>query len=203
MPEWVKELLIAIGGGATVTIALLTILKSIVSKIVDKAIDTSFEKSTIKFSNKLERTTKAYEILLKKEFDYYEKVDPYMATLVPLVQDLAHWATKSQEGDPNIAKEKYRELLLKYLKMIPEIKNDSVLFQPYVPVGIFEAVTVLLKNMQADLQFLELEGEILFGKTEGEIDTDKLKEISDKVLMSVALIETRVKNRLTELSGSK
>ena len=56
--------------------------------------------------------------------------------------------------------------------------------------------------MQADLQFLELEGEILFGKTEGEIDTDKLKEISDKVLMSVALIETRVKNRLTELSGS-
>lgn len=203
MPEWVKELLIAIGGGATVTIALLTILKSIVSKIVDKAIDTSFEKSTIKFSNKLERTTKAYEILLKKEFDYYEKVDPYMATLVPLVQDLAYWATKSQEGDPNIAKEKYRELLLKYLKMIPEIKNDSVLFQPYVPVGIFEAVTVLLKNMQADLQFLELEGEILFGKTEGEIDTDKLKEISDKVLMSVALIETRVKNRLTELSGSK
>ncbi len=202
MPEWVKELLIAIGGGATVTIVLLTILKSIVSKIVDKAIDTSFEKSTIKFSNKLERTTKAYEILLKKEFDYYEKVDPYMATLVPLVQDLAYWATKSQEGDPNTAKEKYRDLLLKYLKMIPEIKNDSVLFQPYVPVGIFEAVTVLLKNMQADLQFLELEGEILFGKTEGEIDTDKLKEISDKVLMSVALIEARVKNRLTELSGS-
>ena len=202
MPEWVKELLIAIGGGATVTIVLLTILKSIVSKIVDKAIDTSFEKSTIKFSNKLERTTKAYEILLKKEFDYYEKVDPYMATLVPLVQDLAYWATKSQEGDPNTAKEKYRDLLLKYLKMIPEIKNDSVLFQPYVPVGIFEAVTVLLKNMQADLQFLELEGEILFGKTEGEINTDKLKEISDKVLMSVALIEARVKNRLTELSGS-
>lgn len=202
MPEWIKELLIAISGGATATIVLLTILKSIVSKIVDKAIETSFEKSTIKFSNKLERTTKAYEILLKKEFDYYEKVDPYMATIVPLVQDLEYWATKSQEGDSDTAKEKYKELLLKYLKMIPEIKNDSVLFQPYVPVEIFEAVTVLLKNMQADLQFLELEGEILFGKTEGEIDTDKLKEISDKVLMSVALIETRVKNRLTELSGS-
>ena len=202
MPEWVKELLIAIGGGATVTIALLTILKSIVSKIVGKAIDTSFEKNTIKFSNKLERTTKAYEILLIKEFDYYEKVDPHMATLVPLVQDLEYWATNSQEGDSDTEKEKYRELLLIYLKMIPEIKNDCVLFQPYVPVEVFEAVTVLLKNMQADLQFLELEGEILFGKTEGEIDTDKLKEISDKVLMSVALIETRVKNRLTELSGS-
>lgn len=202
MPEWVKELLIAIGGGATVTIALLTILKSIVSKIVDKAIDTSFEKSTIKFSNKLERTTKAYEILLKKEFDYYEKVDPYMAALVPLVQDLVYWALESREGHSDNAKEKYREHLLEYLKMIPEIKNDSVLFQPYVPEEIFDAVAVLLKNMQADLQFLKLAGEIIFGKAEGEIDTDKLKEISDNVLMSVALIETRVKNRLTDLSNN-
>ena len=125
-----------------------------------------------------------------------------MATLVPLVQDLVYWASESREGHSDNAKEKYREHLLEYLKMIPEIKNDSVLFQPYVPVEIFDAVAVLLKNMQADLQFLELAGEIIFGKTEGEIDADKLKEIRDKVLMSVALIETRVKNRLTELSGS-
>ena len=147
MPEWIKELLIAIGGGTTVTVALLTVLKSIVSKIVDKAIDTSFEKSTIKLSNKLERTTKAYEILLRKEFDYYERIDPYMATLVPLVQDFEYWATKSQEDDPDDAKEKYREHILEYLKMIPEIKNDSVLFQPYIPEDIFEAVTVLLSSM--------------------------------------------------------
>ena len=75
MPEWLKDLIIAIGGGTTVTIILLTALKSIVEKIVEKAIDTSFEKSTIKLSNRLERTTKAYEILLKKEFDYYARVD--------------------------------------------------------------------------------------------------------------------------------
>ena len=202
MPEWIKELLIAIGGGATVTVALLTILKSIVSKIVDKAIDTSFEKSTIKFTNKLERTTKAYEILLRKEFDYYEKIDPYMATLVPLVQDLEYWATKSREDDSDNAKEKYREHLLEYLKMIPEIKNDSVLFQPYMPVDVFNAVALLLENMQSDMQYLGFVGEVLYEKTDGEIDTNKLKDIRDKVLMSVALIETRVKKRLTELSGN-
>lgn len=202
MPEWVKELLISIGGGATVTIALLTILKSIVSKIVDKAIDTSFEKSTIKLTNKLERTTKAYEILLRKEFDYYEKVDPYMATLVPLVQDLEYWATKAKEGNTDNAKEKYREHLLEYLKMIPEIKNDSVLFQPYVPADIFEAVGLLLNNMQSELQYLGFVGKVLYEKTDGEIDANKLKEIGDNVLFSIALIETRVKNRLTELSNN-
>lgn len=202
MPEWVKELLIAIGGGATVTVALLTILKSIVAKIVDKAIDTSFEKSTMRFSNRLERTTKAYEILLRKEFDYYEKVDPYMATLVPLVQDLEFWATKAQEGTSENAKEKYREKLQAYLKMIPEIKNNAVLFQPYISADVFEAVAGLLKNMQSDLQYLDFVGEVLYEKTDGEIDTNKLKDISDKVLLSVAIIETRVKDRLTELSNS-
>ena len=202
MPEWVKELLIAIGGGATVTVALLTILKSIVAKIVDKAIDTSFEKSTIKLTNKLERTTKAYEILLRKEFDYYEKIDPYMATLVPLVQDLVYWASESREGHSDNAKEKYREHLLEYLKMIPEIKNDSVLFQPYIPADIFQAVGVLLNNMQSELQYLGFVGEVLYEKTDGEIDANKLKEIGDNVLFSIALIETRVKKRLTELSNN-
>lgn len=200
MPEWIKELLIAIGGGATVTVALLTIFKTIVSRIADKAIDTSFEKSTIKFSNKLERTTKAYEILLKKEFDYYEKVDPYMATLVPLVQDFEFWARKAQEGDSDHAKEKYREHLLEYLKMIPEIKNDSVLFQPYIPVEIFEAVSVLLRNMQDEMHYLVLVCDDLFEETDGNIDLRKLEEISSKVLLSVALVETQVKKRLTELS---
>ncbi len=201
MPEWVKELLIAVGGGATVTIAVLTIFKSIVSKIVDKAIDTSFEKSTIKLTNKLDRTTKAYEILLRKEFNYYEKLDPYMATLVPLVQDLECWATKVQEGNSDNAKEEYREHLLEYLKMIPEIKNDSILFQPYIPADVFEAVGTLLKNMQSDLQYLNFVSEVLYKKTDGEIDTNKLKDISDKVLLSVALIETQIKNRLEELSS--
>ena len=88
MPEWIKELIIAIGGGATATISILLIVKSLLSKIIDKAIETSFEKSTIKFTNKLDRSTKAYEQLLNKEFEFYEKIDPYMATLVPLVQDL-------------------------------------------------------------------------------------------------------------------
>lgn len=202
MPEWVKELLIAFSGGASATVALFLILKSIVSRIVDKMIDTSFEKSTIKYTNKLERTTKAYEILLRKEFDYYEKIDPYMATLVPLVQDLEHWATKAQENNPCDAKEKYREGLLKYLKMIPEIKNDSILFQPYIPKDIFEAVVGLLDNAQCDLKYLGFVCEVLYEKTDGEIDINRLKDINKKILESVALIENIVKTRLTELSNN-
>lgn len=202
MPEWIKELLVAMGGGATVVIAIFVFLKSIVVKIVDKAIDTSFEKSTIKFSNKLERTTKAYEVLLRKEFDYYEKIDPYMATLVPLVQDLVFWTEKFQNKDSENVKEQYREHLLKYLKIVPELKNDNIMFQPYVPENIDEAVSKLLENMQSDIEYLTFVGEVMYCKNTGDIDLSKMNEISENVLISVALVETLIKKRLTELSSN-
>ena len=202
MPEWLKELLIAIGGGSTVAFVFYIGLKTVVAKIVDKAIDTSFEKSTLKLSNRLERTTKAYEILLKKEFDYYEKLDPYLAKIVPMVQDLLYYVDKFQNNNNDDVKDQYRELCLEYIKMIPEIKNCSLLYQAYVPENIFEAATILVKNMQSesDLQYLSFVGKVLYGKTDGSVDIKKIEEIKDKVLMSVALVETRIKNRLAELS---
>ena len=202
MPEWIKETIIAIGGGATATISILFVFKAILSKIVDKAIDTSFEKSTIKLTNKLERTTKAYEILLQKEFDYYGKLDSYLATLVPLVQDLYYWLEMFTNNESEDANEHYREHLLKYLKMIPELKNDCVMFQPYVPVNIFETVSILLKNMQSDLKYLGFVGEVMYEKNDGEIDLNKMQEFTDKVLLSISLVEARIKDRLTELSKS-
>ena len=71
MPAWLNEFLIAIGGGATATIGIAVISKAIIGKIIDTAV----EKSTIKLTNSLERSTKAYEILLDKEFEYYGKVE--------------------------------------------------------------------------------------------------------------------------------
>ena len=202
MPEWIKELLIAIGGGTTVVVVFMTVLKSLVAKIVDKAIDTSFEKSTIKLSNKLERTTKAYEILLKKEFDYYEKLDPYIAKLVPLVQDFAYWVEQYNKDDSCNAEDKYKENYLNYLEMIPNIKNDVVLYQPYIPTEVFCAVSSLLEKMQSDLEYLEFVGKVIFEIAEGKIDFKKLEEIKDNILISVAVVESHIKNRLTELSDN-
>ena len=54
MPEWINDLIIAVGGDATDTNYILLIFKSVLTKIVDKAIDTSFEKGTIKLRNRWE-----------------------------------------------------------------------------------------------------------------------------------------------------
>lgn len=200
MAEWIKEIIIAFGGGATATVSTLLVFKYIFKKVIDKAIDTSFEKSAIKLTNRLNRTTKAYEIILKKEFEFYEKIDPDLAVLVPLIQDLEYYATTDIEENNKETKEDYKEHLLKYLDIIPRIKNDAIMYRPYISEKVFNAVTVLVKNMQDDIEYLTGVAETLYCISENKLDLTRVKEIKERVLISVAFVETEMKIRLTELS---
>ena len=82
MPEWLESLLTAIGGGTVVLVGVLTIFKGLLIKLFETGIESSFEKNLEKFRNKLERSTKAYEILLEREMRFYEKLEPITAELV-------------------------------------------------------------------------------------------------------------------------
>ena len=68
MPEWLIDLIVAIGGGTVVLVGILTIFKNLFIKLFETGIESSFEKNLEKYRNKLSRSTKAYEILLEKEF---------------------------------------------------------------------------------------------------------------------------------------
>ena len=91
MPEWLENLLTAIGGGTVVLVGILTIFKGLLIKLFETGIESSFEKNLEKFRNKLERSTKAYEILLEREMRFYEKLEPIIAELVPLEHDLLYY----------------------------------------------------------------------------------------------------------------
>lgn len=82
------------------------------------------------------------------------------------------------------------------------MKNICVMFQPYVPKDISEAIVALLRNMQLrpDLEYLSFVAKVLYGKNDESIDMNKMQEIKEKVLKSVALVEALIKNRVTELS---
>ena len=73
MPEWIKDLLVAIGGGSVVLIGILTIFKNLFLKLFETSIEASFEKSLEKYRNQLSRSTRAYEILLEREMWFYER----------------------------------------------------------------------------------------------------------------------------------
>ena len=66
MPEWLKDIIIALGGSTVVLITMLTVFKGLIIKFFETGIESSFEKSLERFKNKLERSTRAYEILLDR-----------------------------------------------------------------------------------------------------------------------------------------
>lgn len=197
-----NEIFTIIGKGTILVTIVFFLLKTFVVKYIDKVVEAYFEKSTLMLSNKLDRSTIAYEFLLKKEFDYYEKLDSYFAILVPMVQDFVYWADKSKNNNSKYAKEEYRKHLLHYLKIVPEMKNICLMFQPYVPKNISEATVSLLKNMQlrSDLEYLSFVANVLDGKNDGSIDINKMQEIEEKILKSVALVAARIQVRVTDLS---
>jgi len=198
MPEWIKEIIIAIGGGATVAVGLLAVFKSLFVKFVESTIDASFEKSTIKLTNKLERSTKAYEILLRKELDCFEQMDPHIAALVPIVQDFEFWATSSDKS----AEENFKDGLLEYIRITKDIKSTVLLYQPYIPNAIFDAVSSLLKVMQENVQYYYDSVKILHGEKDGKIDVAKLKEIRESIISAIIVMEIEIKTRLTELTNN-
>lgn len=200
MPEWLKNLIAAVGGGAVVLVGILTIFKSLFIKLFEEGIESSFEKNIEKYRNKLSRSTKAYEILLEKEFGYYGCLDPHLAKLVPLVQDLVYYSDMKKEMELSFRQTQYKEKMLEFLEIIPKIKNDSVLYQPYIPAQVFAEVSHLLGAMQRELNFWSQAGDVIFCKTDETVDLEKATRISDTILLHIAKIETTIKSRLVELS---
>lgn len=198
--EILEKLLIAMGGGATAIIAFLTIFKSMFFKVFDKAINTTFDKNFEKYRNKLSRRTTAYEILLKKEFDFYERLDIYLATLVPLVQDLVYYMKCDETYDQSKQYENYRKELITYLEIIPKFKNDCILYQSYIPEDLWIEVTSLISEMQKELKFWGETAKSLFSLEEQDININKAEEISFSILNQISKLEFSVKNRLIKLS---
>ena len=103
MPEWLKDFLVAVGGGTVVLVGILTIFKNLFFKLFETGIESSFEKSLEKYRKKLSRSNKAYEILLDREMRFYERIEPIFAELIPLLHDLTY----------NLKKDKLIESFLK------------------------------------------------------------------------------------------
>ena len=86
------------------------------------------------------------------------------------------------------------------MEMIPKLKNEDIMYQPYVPVEVFKAVAGLIGHMQDNIKELAFYGEIIFGQKDGSIDFQKLKTFVEEELKLIALIEAYINTRLTELS---
>ena len=114
MPECLGSLFTAIGGGTIVLVGILTIFKSLIIKLFEIGIESSFEKNLEKFKNNLERSTRAYEIILDREMRFYKELQPITAELIPIEHDLLYYINYDEQSDREKQCEAFRTNLKKY-----------------------------------------------------------------------------------------
>lgn len=200
MPEWLKDLIVAVGGGTVVLVGVLTIFKNLLIKLFETGIESSFEKNLDKYRNKLSRSTKAYEILLDREMRFYERIEPIFAELIPLEHDLLYFLKKDENVDRKYSCETFRKHFERYAELIITLKNETLIHQAYIPVQVFSASSAVVAQMQEDMPYWFEMGKLLFDGEYEKIDYEKGEEIVSVLLMSLAAAEMSVKLRLEELS---
>ncbi len=200
MPEWLKDLIVAIGGGTVVLVGILTIFKKLFVKLFETGIESSFEKSLEKYRNKLSRSTKAYEILLDREMRFYERIEPIFAELVPLEHDLLHCSTHNENTDRETECTDYKICCTKYVDNIKSLKNEILLHQTYIPNSVFESSTAIVFQMQEDLPFWVDVGKSLFAGEYEKFSYETKENTVDIFLSLVAKLELSIRERLEELS---
>lgn len=201
MPEWIKDLLVAIGGGSVVLVGILTIFKNLFLKLFETGIEASFEKSLEKYKNRLSRSTKAYEILLEREMRFYERIEPIFAELVPLAHDLLYYMTRDEEVERKIECEEFRINFGRYTCLIKELKNETLIHQSYIPQSVFTTSVAVVKQMQDDLNYWYDMAKLLFAGDYEKIDYDNGEKAVDRLLLRLTAAEVAIKKRLEELSG--
>lgn len=200
MPEWLKDLIVAVGGGTVVLVGILTIFKNLFLKLFETGIESSFEKSLEKYRNKLSRSTIAFEILLDREMRFYERMEPIYAELIPLEQDLLYYTQRDEEVDRETECEAFRTSFSRYMELIKNLKNETLVHQSYIPQTIFVTSTAVVGQMQKDLPFWLEMAKLLFAGEYERIDYEKGQQAVDAVLMYITKAQLEIKKRLEELS---
>ena len=200
MPTWLRELLIAAGGGTIVLVGVLTVFKNLFLKFFETGIESTFEKSIEKYKNKLTRSSKAYEILLDREMRFYERIESTVAELIPLTQDLPFYLKPTELIARKESCEIFREHMIKCIKICKTLKNETLIHQVYIPESVFLAFSIVVKQVQDNMPYWYDMNTLLFNGEYEKIDYDKGEHIVDDLLMKIETAEVAVKKRLEELS---
>lgn len=199
MQETIKEILAVFGGITAIVSATLLFCKSLIEKYINTSIENSAKKELEKIKSKMARNASAYELLLKKEFEYYERIDQLYAEIIVDIQDVCWYADASTDIDYEVRCKELKEISSRTIKKIPELKNFNLLYQVYVPYDIFHVTGNVVKTMQDGCEIIAETTKKVF--TKEEIEKEKLLEYERDVLKAISLSATIIKKRLDNLSA--
>ncbi len=201
MSELIKDIIVAIGGGSIALIGLLTIFKQLFLKFLETSIDSTFEKKVEKYRNQLSRSSRAYEMILDREMQYYQKMEPIIAEMVPLIHDLKYCMEKGEKSEYIKKCEYFKECFGRYADMFKEIRNETLIHQAYIPKDVLVSSTAIVKIIHDDsIRWAEF-GKSLFDEKYEDIDYRIVDEMLDSTLKAIAILSVTIKTRLESLSS--
>ena len=201
MSEWMRELLAAFGGGAVVLIVILLVFKVFICKYIESGVEATFEKSLEKFKNNINRSNRAFEMLLKKEMDFYEQIDPLIAELIPLEHDLLYYIEKDVDDKCEEKYESFKKSFKRYGEIAKDLKNKTLISHVYIPGEIFTAFSNVVIKMQDDLPHWYSNAQYFFRCEYEKIDYDNIKSMMEDFFKCLAFAEMKVKTRLKQMCG--
>lgn len=201
MQNLTKEIFIQLGGTVSIIIACLIFFKNILNKYIETIIESSAQKSIEKIKNQFSKTLSAYDLLLKKEFEYYESIDCILADLIVDIQDfksnIINEFDFSMENRLNIIS----ETSSKILKSIISIKRNTLMYQSYIPKNIMHNSSLVVIKLQENINLITDNFKLLQDSKEDEINIEQIKSFSDDILLLIANLETSISIHLRELAN--
>ena len=194
--EFWGQLLAAVGGALGITLIIMRMCKSFIVKWVETSIATTAEKSLAKYSDTLNRHTKAYEMILEKEFTFFECANKFTSAVFLGNEDAQHHLglRKSKQVNFKLAEHQIKTILKKTV----EFKRDILLANPYLPMSISAAASALIDFM--DGEYVQAVEEILSDHDKlDENAKTKFNSIDSHLMYHCAFLNAKISDRVKEL----
>ena len=151
------------------------------------------------------RSKSAYDKILNKEFEFYEKSDSIYAELIPGIHDIVDGITNAYVVQIELSERK--ELVHKHygvmLNNILILKHILLIYQIYLPVDVYHANSAVSLKLQELLPSLDKEIHSLLNGNESEIDCSACRKALKEVLSACAYARTSNIGRLKDLANLK
>ena len=198
MLELVKEILAYFGGIVAISCATLIFCKNILEKYIYTRIEKTAEKELERAKSNFSRSFTAYEILLKKEFEYYESIDKIYADVIVDVQDVVFYSIEANNIDKQTKCEHIKDISLRLLQAIKDLKNLNLIYQVYVPVEIFSITGKVVVSIQDNCELIAQTAVNVFGGT--DCDEKKIRAFNKQTLNTICMSNAFIRNRLETMS---
>ena len=198
--DFLKELVFTTASSIGVILILLKMGKGALQKIIEKVIESTAEKSIAKYTNTLQRRTSAYELLLNKEFSYYDSISKSVSTIIISVQEFSLYLTLTDSFHDDFSQNKARELAISIAETLLILRRDCLMYQLYIPAHIKDTSYEIMDSLQS---YIPISTKSYHALIDGSFSSEILSDVrqhENDVLSKCEKLNVLIKNRLEELS---